>query len=98
MNLVEKHIISPGSEFFAEAERVSFLSKNLYNYANYIVRQEFIKTSKEKELRKRTFAIYLNYHEIRKMLQGQVDYIALPGVPLGIYYQGLIRRMGPAIF
>ena len=78
MNLVEKHIISPGSEFFAEAERVSFLSKNLYNYANYIVRQEFIKTSKEKELGKRTFAIYLNYHEIRKMLQGQVDYIALP--------------------
>lgn len=42
MNLVEKHIIDKNHKLFKEIDELSFLSKNLYNYANYIIRQEFI--------------------------------------------------------
>ncbi len=38
MQLVEKHIIKND----AEIDNLSFLSKNLYNYSNYILRQAFI--------------------------------------------------------
>ena len=78
MNLVERHIINKGSEFYKEADRVSLLSKNLYNFANYSIRQEFINTSKEKEEGLREFANYKNYYEMRKELAGQIDYVALP--------------------
>lgn len=47
MKLTEKHIISPTHEYFEEIDEDSFLSKNLYNRGNYIIKQEFIKTSKE---------------------------------------------------
>lgn len=40
-----------------------FNSKNLYNYANYIIRQEFIKNGK-----------YINYYDMNKNLKAQVDY------------------------
>jgi putative transposase len=39
MQLVEKHIIKKNSHLYSECDRVCFLSKNLYNYANYIVRK-----------------------------------------------------------
>lgn len=78
MILVEKHIISPEHELFKEIDNLCFLSKNLYNKANYIVRQEFIGTSKEKEEGKREYANYLNYHHIRKELIKDENYIALP--------------------
>ena len=49
MKLVEKHIINPNNEFFEEIDSIAFLSKNLYNRSNYIIRQEYISTSKEIE-------------------------------------------------
>ena len=39
---VEKHKIKPNSEFGNFIDEYCFKSKNLYNYANYIIRQEFI--------------------------------------------------------
>ena len=80
MLLVEKHIIKKGNQSYKTLDNLCFLSKNLYNYANYIVRQEFIKTSKEKEEGKAEGANYLNYNAINRLLidQKQVDYIALP--------------------
>lgn len=78
MQLVEKHIISKNNTFFNECDRLCFLSKNLYNKANYIIRQEFIKTSKEKEEGLRDYAIYLNYFDIRRILLNDVDYTSLP--------------------
>lgn len=41
----ERHNIKKGHKLYNECDRVCFLSKNLYNYSNYIVRQEFIRTS-----------------------------------------------------
>ncbi len=80
MKLVEKHIINTNSEFYIECDRVCFLSKNLYNYANYIVRQEFIKSSKDKELGIVEHANYINYYSINKTFisEKQIDYISLP--------------------
>lgn len=39
---VEKHIIKSNHNLYALIDDYSFKSKNLYNYANYLVRQEFI--------------------------------------------------------
>lgn len=44
MQLVEQHIIKPNSPIFAEIDTAAFASKNLYNAANYIMRQAFIGT------------------------------------------------------
>lgn len=67
MRLVEKHNISANHKYFKEIDNLSFLSKNLYNQANYIVRQSFIFDNK-----------YLNYNEIQKQLTNGIDYKALP--------------------
>lgn len=80
MKLVEKHIISKNHKNYKEIDHLSFLSKNLYNKGNYIIRQVFIETSKEVEQGKRENAKWIRYHELQKMLQNSKDpdYIALP--------------------
>ena len=67
VQLVEKHIISKNHYLFKEADYLCFLSKNLFNYANYMIRQQFFATGE-----------YLNYYSIQKRCQGTPDYIALP--------------------
>ena len=67
MQLVERHVINKNHKHYQEIDRLSFLSKNLYNAANYLVRQEFIKHGK-----------FLNYNSIQKALQNGIDYKALP--------------------
>ena len=42
MHLIEKHIIKPSNELYPVLDEMCFKSKNLYNKANYIIRQEFI--------------------------------------------------------
>ena len=69
MQLVEQHAIGTSNPFYKELDRMSFLSKNLYNQALYRVRQEFFKTKK-----------YLNYQQLNNELtqEQQADYTALP--------------------
>lgn len=69
MQLVEQHIIKSNNELFDECDRLCFLSKNLYNHANYVIRQSF--TNKENSK-------YLNYYEINKLFKKYNDYCALP--------------------
>ena len=38
----EQHNIKYGTDFYKFVDEMCFKSKNLYNYANYIIRQEFI--------------------------------------------------------
>ena len=80
MQLVERHIINKGHHLFEDVDTTSFLSKNLYNRANYIIRQEFIRTSKEKEKGNLENANWIRYNEIQKNLQNDkdVDYKKLP--------------------
>lgn len=67
MQLAERHIIKREHKYFAEIDALCFASKNLYNQANYRIRQEYIKNYK-----------YLNYNVIQKQLQGEECYKALP--------------------
>lgn len=67
MQLVERHIIKRSHSFYKEIDEACFLSKNLYNQANYIIRQEYIKEKK-----------YLNYNVIQKAMQKEESYKALP--------------------
>ena len=46
---VERHQISKNHELYSICDDLCFKSKNLYNYANYLIRQTFIITSKLKE-------------------------------------------------
>lgn len=46
MNRVEKHIIKPNNKYYSLLDEFCYKSKNLYNYANYIIRQEFINNGK----------------------------------------------------
>jgi putative transposase len=80
MLLVEKHIVNQNSEFYSECDSLCFKSKNLYNAANYIVRQEFIQTSKNKEAGLIDHANYINYYGINRNLidQKQFDMYELP--------------------
>ncbi|WP_210407290.1 transposase [Hydrocoleum sp. CS-953] len=67
MRLVERHIIQKNHRFYTEIDRLCFLSKNLYNYANYLVRQSFIFEKKN-----------LSYYQLQKTLQSQGYYQAMP--------------------
>jgi len=59
---------------YKEIDEISFLSKNLYNKANYVIRQEFISTSKQKEEGKVSNANWIRYNQLQKKLQNEKDY------------------------
>lgn len=67
MQLVERHVINKKHIHYQEIDKLCYLSKNLYNAANYLVRQEFINNKN-----------YFNYNAVHKILQNQADYKALP--------------------
>ncbi len=67
MRLVERHIIQKNHRFYAEIYRLCFLSKNLYNYANYLVRQSLIFENKN-----------ISYYDLQQTLSTQADYQAMP--------------------
>ena len=69
MQLVEQHIIKKSNPIFSELDRITFLSKNLYNQALYQIRQEYFNKNK-----------YLKYNDLARKFSSerQVDYIALP--------------------
>ena len=78
MKLVETHIINANHAHFDEVDQMCFKSKNLYNYANYLVRQMFINSTKQKEIGEVDHATYLGYQDIRRLVLSQADYIAMP--------------------
>jgi hypothetical protein len=43
MQLVERHVIKASHKYYVEIDQLCFLSKNLYNAANFIYRQNFFK-------------------------------------------------------
>lgn len=65
MQRVERHIVIGNKNL----DELCFLSKNLYNYANYLIRQEFTQNNK-----------LLSEYELTTKLakEKQADYIALP--------------------
>ncbi len=66
MQLVERQAIKPNHRFYREADRLSWLCKNLYHSANYIYRQNFFANQQTNAL-----AVY-------RALKSSSDYKALP--------------------
>lgn len=73
-NRVEIHRIKKNNPFFSIIDELCWKSKNLYNYGNYIVRQEFINTSKEKEQGLRENAHWIRHYDLCKMLKTSDPY------------------------
>src|SRR5258706_15022489 len=67
MQLVEQHVISKQDPRYAAIDAAAFASKNLYNAANYEIRQAFIHEGR-----------YLNYRKMDKRMQQHEAYKALP--------------------
>lgn len=67
MRLVEQHCISKSDPRYTAIDAAAFASKNLYNAANYIVRQSFIHEGK-----------YLGYAEVFHLIKSHEAYQALP--------------------
>lgn len=69
-NRVERHIIYPKNPYYKMLDEYCFKSKNLYNFANYQIRQKFCSESK-----------YISYNQMDKLLkQGgmNTDYRNMP--------------------
>ena len=58
IKLVEKHYISKNNKYYDSLDYYCYMSKNLYNFANYHIRQNFIKNGE-----------YLNYNKIDKLMK-----------------------------
>jgi putative transposase len=67
MQLTERHIIKSTEHRFAEIDQLAFKSKNLYNAANYVIRQNFIYGWG-----------YVNYNEMNRLMKFHEAYKALP--------------------
>lgn len=58
IQLVEKHCINKNNKYYDLLDYYCYISKNLYNFANYHIRQNFTKEG-----------IYLNYNKIDKLMK-----------------------------
>jgi hypothetical protein len=58
MQLAERHIIKSTEYRFPEIDEVAFKSKNLYNAANYVIRQSFVYGWS-----------YINYNEMNSLMK-----------------------------
>jgi len=67
MQLVEQHVIKQTDARYQAIDQAAFASKNLYNAANYIIRQSFIHEG-----------VYLCYEEMSSRMKNHEAYQALP--------------------
>ncbi|PSB53730.1 transposase [filamentous cyanobacterium Phorm 6] len=67
MQLAERHIIKTTELRFAQIDELAFKSKNLYNAANYVIRQSFVYGWG-----------YINYNEMNRLMKSHQAYKALP--------------------
>ena len=67
MRQVERHIVKETSPLWKQIDHLCFLSKNLYNYANYLIRQSFIFDQ-----------VYLGFNQVYHLVKSKPDYQALP--------------------
>jgi putative transposase len=67
MQLVEQHVIKRTDSRYQAIDQAAFASKNLYNAANYIIRQSFIHE-----------CVYLRYEEMHVRMKSHEAYQSLP--------------------
>ena len=81
MLLAERHIIKRGHQFWTEIDNLSWQSKNLYNSANYLIRQNFIYGHG-----------YLTYNQMASLMKETEQYKALPAKVSQQVLRGLERN------
>jgi hypothetical protein len=67
MQLAERHIIKSTEYRFPEIDELAFKSNNLYNAANYVIRQSFVYGWS-----------YINYNEMNRLIKYHQAYKAFP--------------------
>ncbi|MGB3401493.1 MAG: transposase [Microcoleaceae cyanobacterium] len=81
MKLAERHIIKRGHRFWAEIDHLSWQSKNLYNLANYIIRQNWLYGHG-----------YLSYNQMASLMKQTESYQAMPAKVSQQVLRGLDRN------
>lgn len=71
---VEKHRVKKSNKFYKTIDELCWKSKNMYNYGNYIIRQEFIETSKEKDNGLRKNANWIRYGNLFELVKNSEPY------------------------
>lgn len=82
MNRVEKHIIRSNNKYYKMLDEYCFKSKNLYNYANYIIRQEFINNGN-----------WIRYNELDKIVKNKENNYDYKNMPLGSSAQQCLKLL-----
>ncbi len=79
---VEKHIIKSNSKYYTVLSDFCSKSKNLYNHANYLVRQEFTRNNR-----------WIRYAELDKILRADLEYPDYKQMPTAQTAQQLLRLL-----
>ena len=79
---VEKHILKQNNEYYAMLDDFCLKAKNLYNHANYIIRQEFCSTNK-----------WIRYSDLDFMLKKDKDYPDYANMPTAQSAQQILRLL-----
>lgn len=82
MNRIEKYIIKRNNKYYKMLDEYCFKSKNLYNYANYIIRQEFINNGN-----------WIRYNELDKILKNKENDFDYRNMPLGSSAQQCLKLL-----
>src|SRR6266851_6419822 len=81
MQLVEQHIIDRHDPRYTVIDAAAFASKNLYNAANYEIRQAFIHEGR-----------FISYNQLDKLMQSHEAYKALPAKVAQWVLKGLVNN------
>lgn len=79
---VEKHIVKKNNSYYQMFDDFCFKSKNLYNHANYITRNEFVKNGK-----------WVRYADLDKLLKAEVEYPDYKQMPTAQSAQQILKLL-----
>ena len=82
MNRVEKHIIKPNNKYYSLLDEFCYKSKNLYNCANYIIRQEFVNNGK-----------WIRYNDLDKLLKQEGNNFDYKNMPISSSSQQCLKLL-----
>lgn len=79
---VEKHILKQNNKYYSLIDDFCLKAKNLYNHANYIIRQEFCLSNK-----------WIRYSDLDSMLKKDKDYPDYANMPTARSAQQILRLL-----
>lgn len=79
---VEKHVIKKSHPYYNMFCEYTHLAKNLYNHANYLVRNEFVENRK-----------WLRYQELDKILKADLKFPDYRNMPASQSAQQVLRLL-----